>query len=85
MALRADNGDIRTLRDMIFQNLIKIQLIDSVAGSNNDIGLMAFLQPLYVLVDSICSASVPPVVRRCHGRSEDIQASLLSSKIPPLR
>ena len=69
---------------MVLQHLVVIHLIDRVAGGNHHVGLMALLQPVQILINGIRGSSVPGAVRRCDGRGEDIQASLLSSEIPPL-
>ena len=41
--LLADDGDIRLLVNVIFQNLIIIHLVHAVAGGDDHIGLMAAL------------------------------------------
>ena len=39
----ADNGDVGLLFNMIFQDLIVVQLIDTVSGSDHYIWFVAFL------------------------------------------
>ena len=68
----ADHRDIGFLLDMVFQYLIVIQLVYTVAGSDHYIRLMAVLQEIQILVDRICGSSVPVAVLCCHSRSEHI-------------
>ena len=41
LEILADNGNIRFFLNMVFQDLIVIQLINSIAGSDHHIRLMA--------------------------------------------
>ena len=78
-----NDGDIRTLGDMILQNLVVVQLVDTVTGSDHNIRLMRILQEIDILIQCICSTFVPVAVSSCDGRCEDIQTALLTSEIPP--
>lgn len=57
---------------MVFQHLIIIQLVYTVAGCDNYIRLMAVLQKLQILVNCICGSSVPVAVLCCYSGSEYI-------------
>ena len=64
------NRDICLLCDMVFQHLIVVQLVYTVAGSNDHVWLMAFLQEIQVLIDGICRTAVPEAVVRGNRRCE---------------
>ncbi len=76
--------NVRLLRNMVFQYLIVIQLIHRIAGSDDHIRLMTPPQEVQVLVNGIRRPPVPVAILRRNGRCKNIQAALLSSKIPPL-
>ena len=81
--LPANYSYICLFLNMIFQHLIEIQLVHSVAGGDHHIGLMAVFQVGKILVDGVGSSSVPvAVVRRHRGRKHG-QSSLFTSEIPP--
>ena len=75
--------NIRTFCDMIFQNFVIVHLVDTVAGCDHNIRLMAVLQELKVLVDGICGSLIPETVLLGDGRCKYKQAALFSSEIPP--
>lgn len=69
--------------DVVFQHFIVIHLVDCVSGRDDYIWFMTFLQPVQILIDGICSSAIPGAVLCSNRRCEDIQASLLSSEVPP--
>lgn len=68
---------------MIIQQFIVINLVDAVTACNDDVRLMAALQPFKILVHSVCRTTIPPAVVCCDRRGEYKQTALLSTKIPP--
>ena len=53
------NGNVCTFRNMILQNFIVIQLVDSIAGSNYNIRFMAVLKESQILINRISSSLIP--------------------------
>ena len=43
--------------DMVFQDFVVIQLVHTVTGSDDHIGLMASFQEIQVLIDGICGTA----------------------------
>ena len=80
----AHNGDVRFLLDMIIQYLIIIQFVYTVAACHNNIRFMAALQKINVLCQGIRCSAVPVSVLCRDRRCKNIQATLLTSEIPPL-
>ena len=81
----AHNGDVRFLLDMIIQYLIIIQFVYAVAACHNNIRFMAALQEINVLCQGIRCPAVPVSVLCRDRRCKNIQATLLTSEIPPFR
>ena len=53
------NGNVCTFCNMILQNFIVIQLVDSIAGSNYNIRFMAVLKESQILINRISSSLIP--------------------------
>ena len=83
-SVSADDRDVGLLLDVIFQDLVVVQLVNAVARRDDNIGLMAVLQEGQVLVQSVRCTAVPVVGLRGDGGREHVHSALLSSEIPPL-
>ncbi len=68
---------------MVFQKLVVIKLVNTVAGRNHNIWLVAVAQEGKILRDRIRRTAVPETIVRRNRRVEDVQTALLSSEIPP--
>ena len=55
----AYNCNICPFRNMVFQNFIVIQFVDSITGSDHNIRFMTVLQECKILIDRICSSLIP--------------------------
>ena len=53
------NCNICPFRNMVFQNFIVIQFVDSITGSDHNIRFMTVLQECKILIDRICSSLIP--------------------------
>lgn len=78
-------GDICLLVDVMLEHLCVVELVDAVAGSDDDIWLMRLLQKIEVLIQCVGGATEPVAVLCGDGRCINIQTTLLTTEIPPLR
>ena len=81
--LFAYHRNVSLLVNVIFKNLVQIQLIYTITGSNDNIRFMAAFQEGKVLINRICRSPVPVTVLSGNGGREYKQTALLSTKIPP--
>ena len=68
---------------MVFQDFVVIQLVHTVTGSDDHIGLMASFQEIQVLIDGICCTLIPEAVLLGDGRCEYEHTALFTAKVPP--
>ena len=69
----------------MLEHLCVVELVDAVAGSDDDIWLMRLLQKIEVLIQCVGGATEPVAVLCGDGRCINIQTALLTTEIPPLR